>query len=290
MRTSSKFLIGSALLFLVMSLGSFCYAQYTAPEKPAEQAAPGKATEPTAPGKPGQKVIPEDLTADLNTSFYSKYVWRGLELSKDSLVIFPSMTIGYKGFAFNIWVDFDTDFNNPPATGHKESKLQETDLTLSYTNKIKPLKMDYTVGWIYYDTDGFYGDVPSKNQEVFVTLAFDLPLKPTLSVYREIEIGEAWYTSLALSHSFSVCKNWSLDVGGWVSYLYNHSTEDFSAMHDANLWVGLTIPLNPFWSLTPKMQYSFPLSSSASDRIEANSFNGRDDKFIYGGLIFDRKF
>jgi hypothetical protein len=251
------------LFVLGMTWGSFSYAQGTISEGP---------------------------TANLNTSFYSQYIWRGLELSKDSLVIFPSATIGYKGFALNVWVDLDTEFNNPPPGKDSESKLQETDLTLSYNNKISPLKLDYTLGWIYYDTDGFYGDSPTHNQELFVTLALDYPLNPTVSVYSEIETGTAWYTSFGLSHSFiKVYRDWSLDVGGWVSYLYNEA-EDFSALHDGNLWMGLTIPLGSYFSVTPKIHYSFPLGSDSDDRIKANSFNGKDAEFLYGGIMFDLSF
>ena len=230
---------------LMMFLGSYSYAQDAVPGKPNEQA---------TQEKPAEHVYQlQDFTANLNTTFYSKYVWRGLELSKDSLVIFPSLTIGYKGFALNVWVDLDTEFNNPPPGKKSKAKLQETDLTLTYTNKIKPLKMDYTLGWIYYDTDGFYGDTSTNNQEVFVTLAFDIPLKPTLSVYREIQTGAAWYTSLALSHSFKIYKEWTWDMGGWISYIYNKSTEDISAMDDGNIWMGLTIPVNSYFSIIPKI-------------------------------------
>ena len=266
---------------LMMFVGSFSYAQDAVPGTPNEQA---------TQEKPATKTLPVGLTANLNTTFYSKYVWRGLELSKDSLVIFPSLTIGYKGFALNVWVDLDTNFDNPPPGEKSKANLQETDLTLTYTNKIKPLKMHYTLGWIYYDTDGFYGDTPTSNQEVFVTLAFDFPLKPALSVYTEIETGTAWYVSLALAHSFKIYKDWSWDLGGWVSYLYNQSTEDITAMHDGNIWMGLTIPVNSYFSIIPKIQYSFALSSDARDRIEANSFNGKDSNFLYGGLIVDLKF
>lgn len=222
MRTSSKLSVTVAVFVLGMLWGAVCCAQEATPEKPAE------------------RMIPEDFTANFDTSFYSKYVWRGLELSKDSLVIFPSATIGYKGVALNIWADLDTEFNNPPPGKDSEAKLQETDLTLSYSNKINPLKLDYTFGWIYYDTDGFDGESPTHNQELFVTLALDFPLSPTVGVYSEIETGTAWYASFGLSHGFNVHQDWSLDVGGWVSYLYNDE-EDFSALHDGNLWTGLTI-------------------------------------------------
>jgi hypothetical protein len=276
----SKVILCCFVFVLGMGFGSFCFGEDAKAEKPAEQA---------APEKPVGKLIPEDFTANLNTSFYSKYVWRGLELSKNSLVIFPSATIGYKGFAANVWLDLDTNFGNPRPGKNKEFKLQETDLTLTYSNVLKPLKMNYTFGWIYYDTDGFYGDTPTKNQELFATLAFDLPLKPTLSVYSEIETGTAWYVSLTLSHDFKVYRDWALGVGGSASYLYNQA-EGFSHLHDANLFTGLTIPVCKYFSITPKIQYSFPLNSSASDRIKANSFDGNDSQFVYGGIIFDLKF
>jgi|SRR5271157_1001462 len=293
MKTYSRTIFCCFIFFLAISLASFTYAQQAVPGEPTEQATPVKPTysEAAGPEKPGQKVIPEDLTADLNTSFYSKYVWRGYELSKNSLVIFPSATIGYKGFAFNVWVDYDTRFDNPPPGQTKTNKVQETDLTLTYSNKVDFLKLNYTVGWIHYDTDGFHGDVPTQNQELFVTLGLDWSLlKPTLSVYREIQTGEAWYTNLGVSHGFNVYKNWFLDVGGWISYMYNHSTLNYSGLHDGNLWTSLTIPLTPFWSIAGKIQYSFPLSHIAEDQIQAASFNGRDSKWLYGGIIFDRKF
>ena len=51
----------------------------------------------------------EAPSADLSVSLSSKYVWRGYELSKDSVVIQPSLTVGYKGFAANFWGNLDTD-------------------------------------------------------------------------------------------------------------------------------------------------------------------------------------
>ena len=52
-----------------------------------------------------------------------------------------------------------------------------------------------------------------------MTLGLDVLLKPTFSVYQEIELGQAWYFNLGLSHSFAVYKDWSLDLAGTVSYL-----------------------------------------------------------------------
>jgi len=232
--------------------------------------------------------VPDGLTANLNVTGYSQYIWRGLELSKDSLVIFPSITMGYKGFAVNLWADLDTNFNNPlPLPGRTgEFKIQETDLTVTYANSIQPLKTGFTFGWIFYDTDGFYGRRPTDNQELFLTLAPELPLNPTFSIYSEVQIATAWYFSLGLSHSFRVHKEWSLDVGGQAGYYYSKQ-EAFSSLHDANLSAGLKIPVSKHMAITPKMHYSFPLNSSAANRIKSLSFNRDHNQFFYGGIVFD---
>ncbi len=54
----------------------------------------------------------EKPTADLSVALLSQYVWRGYQLSRDSLVIQPSMTVGYKGFGVNLWGNLDTDNDN----------------------------------------------------------------------------------------------------------------------------------------------------------------------------------
>jgi hypothetical protein len=283
MKTSIRTLFVSFLIIIGMGMGTYAHAQDSA-VNPACLA--------PEPPKPTGKMIPEDLTADLNVSLYSQYIWRGLELSRDSFVIFPTMTIGYKGFAVNLWADLDTNFK--PGYEDGQFKLQETDVTVSYSNSYEPWKLNYTLGWILYDyqptgvTDSRIVD--TKNQELFLTLGLNVLLKPTLSIYNEIETGQAWYFNLGLSHSFAVYKDWSLDLGGWVSYLTNHSTADISNFHDGNISAGLKIPINNYLSVKPNLQYSFALSGDAARRIRDNSealFHHRQDNFVYGGIILD---
>ena len=58
----------------------------------------------------GMAMAEEDKpTANLAVSALSKYVWRGFEMTKDSLVLQPSMTVAYKGFSANAWGNVDTD-------------------------------------------------------------------------------------------------------------------------------------------------------------------------------------
>ena len=281
MRASLRATSLSFLIIIGMGLGTYVHAQEVTPEKPAGQA---------EAAKPAGKTIPEDLTADLNVSLYSQYIWRGLELSRDSFVIFPTMTVAYKGFAVNLWADLDTNFG----TGNEDRKfkLQETDVTVSYSNSYKPWKLNYTLGWILYDYQPVSGNADgtitdTKNQEIFVTLGVDVLLKPTFSVYNEIETGQAWYFNLGLSHSFAVYKDWSLDLAGYISYLYDQSDADFSNLHDGNISVGLKIPLTSNISIKPNIQYSFPLSGEADTEIRGASVSGHNSNFVYGGIILD---
>jgi hypothetical protein len=260
---------------------------------------------PTAPA--GYKLIPDDLYADFNLSVYSQYIWRGYELSKDSLVFFPQLTVGYKGFAVTTWVDLDTNYHNW-APGEREFKLQETDVIVSYSNSYAPWKLNYTLGWILYDFQPSHevdAEVPAgavagdtvhtrisdtKTQELYLTLGLDTLLKPTFSVYQEIEAGQAWYFQLGASHSFNVYKDWSLDLAGYVSYMHDQSgpkDTHIGAFHDGNISAGLKIPINKYVWIKPNLQYSFPLSSSSARRIQESSMNGDNNNFVYGGLILD---
>jgi hypothetical protein len=261
MRASLRKVCLSLLIVVAMGLGTYAHAET-----------------PAAPA--GYKLVPEDFTADLNVSFYSQYIWRGYELSRDSLVIFPQFTIGYKGFAATAWLDLDTRHISG-GNSDKEFKLWETDFILTYSNSYQPWKLNYTLGWIYYDTD------PLKNQELFVTLGLDTLLKPTFSVYDEIEIGQALYFQLGASHSFAVYKDWSLDLAGSISYLYDQSDTDYSNLHDGNISAGLKIPLTANISIKPNIQYSFPLSSDACRELKRGSVSGTNNNYVYGGIILD---
>jgi hypothetical protein len=249
--------------------------------------------EPTAPA--GYKLIPDDLYADFNLSVYSQYIWRGNELSRDSLVFFPQLTVGYKGFAVTTWVDLDTNFHNWEP-GQREFKLAETDVIVSYSNSYAPWKLNYSLGWILYDFQPVAGNAngsitDTKNQEVYLTLGLDTFLKPTLSIYQEIETGHAWYFQLGVSQSFNVYKDWSLDTALTASFMQNTASKDenleISAFHDGNLSVGLKIPINKYVYIKPNMQFSFPLSEAAAERISYGNMGGSRNTFLYGGLILD---
>lgn len=216
----------------------------------------------------------EKPTCDASLTFSSKYVWRGFELSKDSLVMFPEVTVSYKGFGFCLWGDFDFDYEGAN-TGNNGSEWWETDMVLTYGNSIGML--NYTLGWIYYDVDG------ADDEELFVVLGLDTFLSPEFSIWKGIEHGDdTLYINLGVSHSFELANGMSIDVGGWISYAdfenwytdpVTLASEDVDDLADGCVWAGLNIPLNDWCTLTPAVNYVFPLSDDYEDLVEQLSFD-----------------
>ena len=87
-------------------------------------------------------------SASADVGVFSQYIWRGWELSKDSVVIQPSATLGYKEFSMNVWGNWDTH-----QYGLDKSSWNETDLTLSYERSFGPFTLGG--GWVYYALNSF---------------------------------------------------------------------------------------------------------------------------------------
>ncbi len=208
-------------------------------------------------------------TADASVSIYSTYVWRGFGLSDDSIVIQPSMTVGYKGFAMNLWGNLDTDYYAEDTT-----KYNETDITLSYDGAYE--KLGYGAGYIYYALDG-----TDDTQEIYGTLSYDVLLSPTLAFYYDVDdFSGAYYVTFDISHSFPIGETYTLDLGALVSYMDDN--EDYNDFHNGVLSVSMTFPIGQYFSITPEANYSFALSSDAEDVIKGGSADN-DDSYFYGG-------
>jgi len=238
---------------------------------------------------PGLSIAEEEKpTANFTTSLLSKYVWRGLELSDDSVVIQPSMTIAYKGFSANLWGNLDSDYFISDTT-----EWTETDLTFAYGRQVGPVSL--SGGYIYYGLDGLFDE-----QELYVSAGLGTLLKPTLTIYRDFSHTPGWYATVGVSHSFALPRDISLDLGARIGYLdsddesvypdVHHPNEPFSGLMDGLLSAGLAIPAGEYLVITPQLAWSFPLDGDASDLIESLSVDGDDDSFVYGGVAVSFSF
>ena len=232
-----------------------------------------------------------EVSADVGA--FSKYVWRGYELSDDSIVIQPSITVSYKGFGFNLWGNLDTDVDGDP---DDESQFNETDMTLSYDKSFD--KVCVGVGYIYYGLDGM-----DDSEELYLSVGLDTILAPTLTVYREIAHLPSWYVVFSLSHSIELSKGITLDMAGYVAYSdsddddfvevdsdLNPTDDKYENFHDGLISIGLTIPLDQYFTLCPMIAYSFPLTDESDDLITATNGFSNDSDYVYGGVTLSMAF
>ena len=270
-------------------------------EKPAVAATP-----------PPAAVEADKPSFDFTTYALSKYVWRGYEMTRNSIVVQPSMTIGYKGFSANIWGNLDTKPYSTADVSYS-STWTETDLTLSYTKTIGILNAG--LGYIYYGLGAANpgGTKPPDSQEVFVTLGLNTLLSPTFTAYKEVDHYKQWYFLLGVSHAIEFNKTVSLKLAASASYLksdyadaplynagggyggypkftdqYQATNDKFDNFHDGLISVSLPIAVAKHVTVTPIISYSFPLSTDAKNEIKARgrqaTLADNDSSNLYGGL------
>jgi uncharacterized protein (TIGR02001 family) len=235
----------------------------------------------------------EKPTASADVGVFDKYVWRGYELSDDSVVIQPSITMSYKDFSFNLWGNLDTRTDNDTHS----NQFNETDMTLSYDKEFGPVCLG--VGYIYYGLDD-----ANDSEEIYLSIGIDTILSPTLTAYREIAHLPSWYLSFGISHSFELPKDITLDLAGSVGYYYADNADDFAeynsqlaasndpyrSFHDGLISISLTIPLTEYITISPGVSYSFPLTSDADNHIAAVNPYSDDSDYFFGGATMSIAF
>lgn len=244
------------------------------------------------------------VTGEVAAGVLSAYIWRGQELSRNGIVLQPSVTLNYKGFSANVWGNLDT--KPYAAAGEKYgSNYTETDLTLSYSRKFGMLQAG--AGYIYYGLGAPYSGAadPLDSQEVFVTLGLDTILSPTLTVYKEIDHYHQWYAMLGVSHTFTLHEKVGLKLAATASYLKSEdastyakygsnsvaTADKFNNFHDGTVTISLPVAVTKFLTITPTASYIFPLSDDARYEMKARGLQGaanpadRESAYLYGGVM-----
>ncbi len=230
-------------------------------------------------------------STDFSVAALSAYIWRGQELSRDSIVIQPSMTVGYNGFSANIWSNLDTAPYVSSGSPDVPANWTETDFTFSYDKSFGPVSAG--AGYIYYGLDG-----AADSQEVFLRLGVDTILAPVLTVYKDMANYPSWYFLLGVSHSMKLTDAVTLDLAASVSYLKSDDADDypeindqgastgkkFDNLHDGVVSAGLPTTLAKYFTVTPSLAYTFPLSDDAKNEMKFRGKTGTDSGFVYGGV------
>ena len=245
----------------------------------------------------------ERPTGDLTVSALSQYLSRGYELSRNSVVIQPSMTIGYKGFTANLWGNLDTKPYSPAGASYTGT-WNETDFTLSYTKTVGLFNIGG--GYTYYSLAAMNKDAADRNdsQELFASVSLNTLLSPTLTIYKEIDHYRNWYFQLGISHVVELNKIISLKLAASAGYLLSTdadtypkfdgnalpTTDKFSNFHDGLVSASLPVKVTDHITVTPAISYVFPLTGDAKDEMKGLGLQGtaspadRESSFLYGGV------
>jgi hypothetical protein len=226
---------------------------------------------------------PASVTGSASLGTFNRYVFRGYRLGRNSVVFEPALSVYYRGFSAAFWGNIDmrekaTPCFSPDRPGR--TSFNETDLTLSYARNLG--KLGLTAGFIYYGTK-----FTAETQELYVGASLNVPGKPTLTVYRDIDAYPGTYFLLSLAHSIPLNKGIILDLAAsaayfsgsadyWRTYLPSagsYAGEKYRAFHDGMLKAGLTLPLIGNLGLQVGAQFYFPLSAAARRTIDGHSYN-----------------
>ena len=105
------------------------------------------------------------------------------------------------------------------------NQFNEIDMTLSYDKDLGPVCLG--ASYSYYGLDGI-----NDSEEIYLSIAVDTILSPTLTAYRETAHLPSWYLSFAVSHSFELPKDITLDMAGSLGYYYADNADDFAEYID----------------------------------------------------------
>jgi hypothetical protein len=282
-----KWFIVMGLIFsLMMWWAPAVLADEATIEKPA-----AKAEEPKEPEKPQWS---------LQNDMLSQYVWRGIALSRNSIVMQPSLTVTYMGISFNVWNNFDLREQNPYSLtrpNDKKAHWNETDLTFSYSREVFT-NFTLTGGTIIYllsSADSAYNSV-----EIYAGADYKTPwFNFGANVYREVAHFPGtflqWYIHRAFDlpwiegMNLDLMASWSAEFSNdKAAYPVFNSSGDlenkfYQSMHAGYLGATLNIPVGKYVVVAPKIQYWYGLGGQSTGTLNALSWDAQHNH-ILGGL------
>jgi len=145
----------------------------------------------------------------VDTTWVSKYIWRGFDLLDDKAAIQPSVSFDLgSGFSATVWASWAGASQNGGDVSTVNAN--EMDYILSYANGFcqgETYETAYSLNWVYYD----FTDQPSKAadaQEINASIAM-----PNLCPYGVVP-------------SYTIIKMWAAkgwgdagELGGWIHVL-----------------------------------------------------------------------
>jgi hypothetical protein len=221
------------------------------------------------------------LAFELTTDFYGKYIWRGQNLSDDP-VFQPGLSAAAGPLTASIWGNMDMTNINGNA-----GDFSEVDYSLDYSGSLPDAEsIGYSIGVIYYD---FPGTSVPDTTEIYGGLSLDVPLSPSVTLYRDVDEAEGTYVSLGIGHSIEKIAELApdmplgMDLGaslGWGSSSYNkyYWGPDNSELNDLVLSASFPVALGDL-TVSPSLNY---VKLVDSDIRSADAYASSSDYFFAG--------
>lgn len=205
----------------------------------------------------------------------SNYVWRGIRLSEGA-VGQSSVTVEAKGLSLNLWGNYDFTLD----------KLNETDITFSYSRDINKLNLE--TGLIHYAIVGGH-----DSDELFLGVAANCPLQPSLKAYFDVNAGKGAFLQASVGHSFILSSRVTLDLRASMGMVFHDSFmglpdtgEEFTGLNNAEILVSCPFKLSTGWVLKLQTGASTPLSRNARQAIVYGSVGQPGQRFCNGTIVY----
>jgi hypothetical protein len=164
-------------------------------------------------------------------AFRSKYLFAGIPFAAHE-VQQATVTVAAGSFSFNAFSVYDFD----------ASDVTEADLYADYYVQAAPTVGVFVGGALY---NFKISDQWEGTPEVFGGITFSAPLRPTLYVAHDFDLGEGTHAMLSLSHSVPLgASGLTLDLGGDIDYNAEYYTAD-SGLSFWDLSAAVGIPVGP---------------------------------------------
>ncbi len=219
----------------------------------------------------------EEMEVGVTLDYFSKYIWRGQEVTGDS-VFQPGATLGFNNLTLGFWGNVDlTNIND------SDYEFTETDWYVDYTADVPGSDwIDWSVGYIFYQ-------FPHANDtsEFYWGFAFDVLFQPYFTFYHDLdEASGGTYFNVGVSHGwdnvFEIMPD--VPVGMDLSLSWGAAEGDYNdayfgvdetAANDMVVSVAFPMEMGG-WEITPNLSYITLLDNKIRDAATD------DEHFVVG--------
>jgi len=228
----------------------------------------------------------KDWSIEIDNTFNSKYVWRGINLV-DDWVWQPSSSASYKWFTVSVWGNVEltdeNDYDSPYGSG--EGELTEVDYTVEFSHSWEKLLFAFGVIHYSFPNTGF-----DPTTEIYSSVGMDLVVTPSFTVYQDVDQADGTYCTLAVGKTFenfwepSDSIGLSADLSAAASFGSDKYNEFYFgrnefAFTDALFSASLPLAIGKYFSITPMVNYTMLIDGGIRNEME------NDDNFFYGASL-----